>query len=141
LRKSVSDPAVLAAILDLHRICLPGILQADSVVMKELINAWKQVDRNKIAALLSIVPGLGHLYKHHYLAGFGIMTAGNVMMVFIALWLSFATLGLSLIGVPALWFAGIGYSAYLASDEHGMHPWLHVWNYRRAKSKRLAKKS
>ncbi len=109
--------------------------------MKELINAWKQVDRNKIAALLSIVPGLGHLYKHHYLAGFGIMTAGNVMMVFIALWLSFATLGLSLIGVPALWFAGIGYSAYLASDEHGMHPWLHVWNYRRAKSKRLAKKS
>ena len=67
--------------------------------MKELIDAWKQVDRNKIAALLSIVPGLGHLYKHHHLAGFGIMTVGNVMMVFIALWLSLATLGLSLIVV------------------------------------------
>ena len=109
--------------------------------MKELIDAWKQVDRNKIAALLSIVPGLGHLYKHHYLSGFGIMTAGNVMMVFIALWLSLATLGLSLIVVPALWCAGVAYAAYLATDEHGAHPWLHVWNYRRAKLKMLAKKS
>jgi len=109
--------------------------------MKELIDAWKQVDRNKIAALLSIVPGLGHLYKHHHLAGFGIMTVGNVMMVFIALWLSLATLGPSLIVVPALWFAGVAYSAYLASDEYGAHPWLHVWNYRQAKLKMLAKKS
>ena len=108
--------------------------------MKELIDAWKQVDRNKVAALLSVVPGLGHVYKHHYLAGLGIMTAGNVMMVFVALWLGFATLGLSLILVPAFWFAGIAYAAYLASDEHGMHPWLHVWNYRRAKLQMLAKK-
>ncbi len=109
--------------------------------MKDLIDAWKQVDRDKIAALLSVIPGLGHLYKHHYLAGLGILTAGNPMMVFVALWLSFATLGLSLIIVPALWFAGIAYSAYLASDEHGKHPWLHVWNYRRAKLKMLAKNS
>lgn len=98
--------------------------------MKELIDAWKQVDRNKVAALLSVFPGLGHLYKHHYLAGLGIMTAGNVLMVFVALWLSFATLGLALIVVPAAWFAGIAYSAYSATDEHGMHPWLHVWKYR-----------
>ncbi len=98
--------------------------------MKELIAAWKQVDRNKVAALLSVFPGLGHLYKHHYLAGLGIMTAGNVLMVFVALWLSFATLGLALIVVPAAWFAGIAYSAYFATDDHGMHPWLHVWKYR-----------
>ena len=98
--------------------------------MKELIDAWKQVDRNKVAALLSVFPGLGHLYKHHYLAGLGIMTAGNVLMVFVALWLSFATLGLALIVVPAAWFAGIAYSAYFATDDHGMHPWLHVWKYR-----------
>jgi hypothetical protein len=46
-----------------------------------------------------------------------------------------------LIVVPALWCAGVAYSAYLATDEHGAHPWLHVWNYRRAKLKMLAKKS
>lgn len=103
--------------------------------MKELIKAWKSVDRNMIAALLSVFPGLGHLYKHHYLAGFGILTAGNVLMVFITLWLAFATLGLALILVPALWVAGVAYSAYMASDEHGMHPWLHVWEYRFHKSK------
>ena len=109
--------------------------------MKELLDAWNQVDRNKVAALLSVFPGLGHFYKHHYLSGLGIMTAGNVLMVFIALWLSIATLGLSLIVGPILWFAGIAASAYYATDEHGMHPWLHVWNYRRAKFKMLVKKA
>ncbi len=109
--------------------------------MKELIDAWKQVDRNKIAALLSVFPGLGHLYKHHYLSGIGIMTAGNVLMVFITLWLSIATLGLALIVVPALWFAGVAYSAYLASDEHGMHPWLHVWKNRHGRLRVNVKKS
>ena len=79
--------------------------------MKELFDAWKEVDRNKVAALLSVFPGLGHLYKHHYMAAAGIMTAGNVLMLFVALWLSIATLGLSLIVVPALWFAGIAGSA------------------------------
>jgi hypothetical protein len=101
--------------------------------MKEILDAWNQVDRNMIAALLSVAPGLGHIYKHHYMSGFGILIAGNVMMVFIALWLAFATVGLSLVVVPALWFAGIACSAYFASDEHGAHPWLHVWNYRRGK--------
>lgn len=98
--------------------------------MKELLNAWKSVDRNKIAALLSVIPGLGHLYKHHYLAGLGIMTAGNVLMVFVTLWLAFATIGFALIVIPAAWILGVAYTAYLATDEHGMHPWLHVWEYR-----------
>ncbi len=102
--------------------------------MKELLDAWKEVDRNKVAALLSVIPGLGHLYKHHYMAGAGILTAGNVLMVFIALWLAFATVGLSLVIVPALWFVGIAGSAYFATDEHGKHPYLHLSNLRNAKS-------
>lgn len=97
--------------------------------MKELIDAWKSVDRNKIAALLSVVPGLGHLYKHHYLAGLGILIIGNVLAVFIAGLASLGTLGVSLIAVPAIWFAGVACSAYMATDEHGHHPWLHVWEY------------
>lgn len=101
--------------------------------MKELFDAWRTVDRNKIAMLLSVIPGAGHLYKHHYLDGFGILIAGNIFMVFVALWLAIATLGLSLILVPAAWIAGVAYSAYYAEDLHGAHPWLHVWELRTAR--------
>ena len=97
--------------------------------MKEIIEVWKTVDRNKLAGLLSLVPGLGHLYKHHYLAGFCILSIGNVLVAFIAGLASLGTLGLSLIAFPAIWFAGVAYSAYMATDEHGHHPWLHVWDY------------
>jgi hypothetical protein len=115
--------------------------QKTHTAMKELINAWKDVDRNKIAGLLSVIPGLGHLYKHHYLAGFGMMIIGNVLMVFVALWLAIATAGLSLILVPAAWFAGVACSAYMASDEHGHHPWLHVWNYHWSDFRKRSKKN
>jgi hypothetical protein len=101
--------------------------------MKELLDAWKQVDRNKIAALLSVIPGLGHLYKHHYIAGIGLMIAGNALMIFVSLWLSLATVGLSLVLIPAFWFGSVAASAYYATDEHGAHPWLHVWRMRRGK--------
>ncbi len=109
--------------------------------MKEIIAAWKTVDRDKIAICASVIPGLGHLYKHHYLAGFGILILGNVMVAFIAALLAFATLGLSLLLVPAVWFAAVACSAYMASDEHGMHPWLHVWDYHWADFRRRAKKA
>lgn len=100
--------------------------------MKKILEAWRRVDRNNIAAALSLIPGLGHLYKHHYLAGFGILTIGNVLVGFIATLMVFGTLGLSMIIVPVAWIAGIASSAYMASDAHGHHPWLHVWNYHRA---------
>ena len=87
--------------------------------MKEIIDAWNQVDRNKIAALLSVLPGLGHIYKHHYVAGLGILVAGNVAMLFVAFWLFIATAGISMVVVPALWFAGIACSAYYLPDWHG----------------------
>lgn len=97
--------------------------------MKELIDAWKMVDRNRVAIILSVIPGLGHLYKHHYLAGFCLLTLGNLLMLFVAGLASLGTFGVSLIAVPAIWFAAVAGSAYMASDEHGHHPWLHVWEY------------
>jgi hypothetical protein len=97
------------------------------VVMKELIEAWRSVDRNKIAMLLSVVPGAGHLYKHHYVAGFGILTAGNALMVFASVLLALATAGFSLILVPAAYVAAVAYSAHEAEDWHGKHKWMHVW--------------
>lgn len=96
--------------------------------MKELYEAWKRLDRNVLAAGLSVVPGLGHLYKHHYMAGFGILVIGNVLAGFVAALMALGTFGLSLMLVPAAWVAGIAWSAYMASDEHGHHPWLHVWD-------------
>jgi hypothetical protein len=91
--------------------------------MKELVEAWRAVDRDKIAALLSVLPGAGQLYKHHFLAGAGILTIGNALAVFVALWLSLATFGLSLVVVPLVWVAGVAVAAYLAPDRHGAHPW------------------
>ena len=97
------------------------------MAMNELLRAWKRVDRNTIAAGMSVVPGLGHLYKHHYLQGFGLLIVGNIMVGFLAFLLSLGTLGLSLLVLPALWVAAVAYGAYMATDEHGHHPWLHVW--------------
>lgn len=96
------------------------------VAMKELIEAWRSVDRNKIAMLLSVVPGAGHLYKHHYVAGFGLLTAGNALMVFASVLLALATAGFSLILVPAAYLAAVAFSAYEAEDWHGRHKYLHV---------------
>jgi hypothetical protein len=105
--------------------------------MKELIEAWRSVDRNKIAMLLSVIPGAGHLYKHHYVAGLGILIAGNIFMVFVAFWLSFATLGLSLLLVPAIYIAAVAFSAHETEDWHGKHRWLHPWDAQEGRRKRV----
>jgi hypothetical protein len=96
--------------------------------MKELYEAWKRLDRNVLAAGLSVVPGLGHLYKHHYAEGFGILLIGNILIGFVATLMALGTFGLSLMLLPAAWVAGVAWSAHMASDEHGHHPWLHVWD-------------
>ena len=97
--------------------------------MNAILETWRRVDRDKVAIAMSVIPGMGHLYKHHYIAGFGILIAGNVLIGFLSALMAFATLGISLLVLPVVWVAGVAASAYMASDEHGHHPWLHVWNY------------
>jgi len=87
----------------------------------------RQRDRDKIACVLSVIPGLGHLYKHHFVAGIGILTLGNLLMVFVALWLGLATFGVSLIVVPVFYVLGMAASAYALEDWHGKHHYLHPW--------------
>ena len=89
--------------------------------MTSLRDALRDADRNVLALVLSVVPGLGHLFKQHFAWGLVILVAGNALMVFIAAWLSLATLGLSLIVVPILWFVCIGWSAYLLPDRRTHH--------------------
>ncbi|MBK1856308.1 hypothetical protein JO972_15160 [Verrucomicrobiaceae bacterium 5K15] len=92
----------------------------------EKIHLRKQ-DRDLFAALLSVLPGAGHLYKHHYLAGLGIMTGGNLLMVFVTALLALATFGLAIILVPAAYVLGVAYAAYELEDWHGKHEHFHPW--------------
>ncbi len=97
--------------------------------MNEILQAWRQVDRDRIALILSVIPGAGHLYKHHYTAGFGLLFGGNILMLFIALLLGMATFGLSMIVVPVVYLFAVAASAYYLPDWHGHHAYLHPWRH------------
>jgi hypothetical protein len=84
-----------------------------------------QVDRDRVAAALSVLPGLGHLYKHHYLAGIGLLVFGNLLIGFIAVLMVLGTLGLSLILVPLVYIGMVAASAYDLEDWHDQHRYLH----------------
>ncbi len=90
----------------------------------------KKEDRDLFAAILSVVPGVGHLYKHHYLTGLMILLGGNLLMVFVAALLSLATFGLALIVVPVAYMVGIAWAAHELPDWHGQHRYLHPWRHK-----------
>jgi hypothetical protein len=97
--------------------------------MNEFLKAWRSVDRNTVALILSVIPGAGHLYKHHYASGLGILIGGNILMGFAAVLLTLGTFGLSLILVPAVYWIMIGAAAYSIPDWHGHHHYLHPWTH------------
>ncbi|MEI8038347.1 MAG: hypothetical protein WCJ14_08145 [Verrucomicrobiota bacterium] len=95
--------------------------------MNESIPAITTEDRNRIAALLSLLPGLGHLYKHHYLAGVSLLIAGNIMTGFVAVLMALGTFGLSILLIPSAYIAAVAAAAYALPDWHGHHHYLHPW--------------
>lgn len=92
----------------------------------EEIHLRKQ-DRDLFAAILSVIPGVGHLYKHHYLAGMGLLIGGNLLMIFVTGLLSIATFGVALIVVPIAYIAAVAWAAHELPDWHGRHHFLHPW--------------
>lgn len=87
----------------------------------ETLQALRNADRNKIALLASAVPGAGHVLKGY--TGLGAtLLIGNLVVLFVAVWLAMATIGLSLVVVPVLWFGGVALSAYLLPDRTGHTP-------------------
>ena len=80
-----------------------------------------ELDRDLIAAILSIIPGAGHLYKRHIVSGFGILLGGNLLMAFITALLAMATFGVALIVIPALYWVGVAVSAHEMPDWHDGH--------------------
>jgi hypothetical protein len=95
--------------------------------MNEHSPALNSEDRNKVAAMLSILPGLGHLYKHHYATGIGLLVAGNIITGFISVLMALGTFGLSILVVPLVYIATVAASAYALPDWRGHHHYLHPW--------------
>ena len=77
---------------------------------------------NNIAAWLSIVPGLGQVYKGHFAAGFFWMLIGMPLALWVGILLTLATAGISLL-VPLACWGALAYDAYYERDIR-RHHWL-----------------
>jgi len=87
-----------------------------------LLTVKKQIHaRDEIAALLSVVPGLGHLYKGRYGMGFTIMFALFPLAVYTGVLMSLVTLGFGMLIPLGVW-AAVGYHAFLLPDHRKIHP-------------------
>jgi hypothetical protein len=73
--------------------------------------------RNVIAAISSIIPGLGHIYKAHYSTGFGLLIFGP-FIIWAGLMLGWATFGIGLF-IPLFFMIGVGWHAYSIEDRRG----------------------
>lgn len=78
--------------------------------------------RSDLAALLSIVPGLGHYYKGYRLMGAVVLLLGVPLVFFLAGLLALATVGMSLF-LPFLFWAAVMWHAYMLPD-HNRHHWF-----------------
>lgn len=72
-----------------------------------------------IAAISSIIPGLGHIYKAHYETGLGLMVI-SPFVIWAGLILGFATFGIGLFA-PIVFVLFIGWHAYNVEDKRH-HP-------------------
>ena len=76
---------------------------------------------NEIAAVLSIVPGLGHIYKGHYEAGSSLDVSRNAdAAIWIGIIFSLATAGVGLLFPIGCW-AALAYDAYNEKDRRHRH--------------------
>jgi hypothetical protein len=71
--------------------------------------------RDIAAVWLSLIPGLGHLYKGHILVGGLVFFLISPLLLGLVLAITPATLGLSLLILPAF-MAGVMFHAYQAED-------------------------
>jgi len=79
------------------------------------IEATLKHDHDCIAAMLSILPGLGHIYKGHYLSGILMILLGIPIVLWVGILLLMATAGFGVIIPLALW-AMVVVNAYFEKD-------------------------
>jgi hypothetical protein len=77
-------------------------------------------EHNIYAAMLSVVPGLGHIYKGLYAAGFSIMLLGPPLAIWAGVLLSLTTLGLGML-LPLFCWAWVAFDAYNEVDMRHHH--------------------
>jgi hypothetical protein len=70
--------------------------------------------RDKVAVALSVVPGLGHIYKGHRLSG-ALYMLGALFAVFAAMVASTATAGFGILLLPLYWL-GVMLQVYFLDD-------------------------
>jgi hypothetical protein len=75
---------------------------------------------DEIAALLSIVPGLGHIYKGHWEAGLLWMFLGMPFAIWIGILFGLATAGIGLL-FPILCWVALVFDAYNEKDRRHHH--------------------
>jgi hypothetical protein len=76
--------------------------------------------KNAIAAALSIVPGLGHIYKGHYATGLIWMFFGMPLAIWIGILLGLATGGIGLL-FPIVCWGALAFDAYYEKDLRSHH--------------------
>lgn len=77
-------------------------------------------DRNIIAAALSVIPGLGHIYKGYYAQGALILLLGVPLALWMGILLSLATAGVGLLLPVAAWAIVVA-DAYVMKDHRHHH--------------------
>ena len=77
-------------------------------------------ERDTAAVILSLIPGLGHLYKGHYLSGALFMAGGLVAFLAVGLIATF-TMGLGVLLLPLYW-VGVMLQVYWLEDRHSKRP-------------------
>ena len=80
----------------------------------------RTVETNRIAAALTLVPGLGHVYKGHFAAGFVWMFLGMPIALWTGILLSLATAGVGLL-IPLICWGALGLDAYYEKDRRSHH--------------------
>ena len=70
--------------------------------------------RDRVAVCLSVIPGLGHIYKGHRLTG-ALYMMGAIFAIFAAVVASTATAGFGILLLPLYWL-GIMLQVYFVED-------------------------
>ena len=89
-------------------------------ISKEVVEA-----ENTIAAILTVIPGLGHFYKGYYAAGLLWLFLGMPLAIWVGILLGLATAGIGLLFPIACWVSLV-FDAYnekdLRAHKHRLFP-------------------
>ncbi|WP_018968952.1 hypothetical protein [Rubritalea marina] len=93
----------------------------------QLSLAFNHVDKNIVAATLSVVPGLGHLYKQKFVHGLALLVVGNATTLWLTEWLAFDYFGMAVYMIPLGYVVAVMCDAYYAERGGGKTLFVQPW--------------